>query len=1080
MGEATIPAVDKLNKTLQDYILQKYGNFSVPYFQPSPNNIKSIDTHLCFTAPEYANIANTSGSSKVEGFSNKSSVFSKIEGFTLFDNNFECQKSKNRNNTTFPNKGISIIPILKSNNDQGYTCNQSSSWNNNYTAHNVFDGSITGESFWNSTDTYDNVSGSYKGSSSLNGIKGEWISITLPQPKIIAIYDVYQRSDGCCGGSKRNPSTWFILGSNDAGKTWTTIDNQSNEYFPTNDVKNPKTYSIKSPNSYSTYAFITTITGNCDQNHDKTSVQIQEWKLYLQPAPVPKYDMNVQNSPYSPPIQMVKFDNQFYTPDQCKFNLAQKFKNTLITEYFQTIKTTVSKPGLQMKFDNSHYFNDNVSHFDKIAFSAGYYSTFNQHIQQAVAPNKPNDWSKPFSCEWFGFIQISKSDKLLLTMGSDDSSLLWFGNSALYEYNLENTLINNSGVHGVIERNGTTPLLNANQPYPIRIQYGQNYGGTDFYLRIHDSQNNEITNCYYTLINADGSIFFPSTIYYSLVSPEKKNKSGLYYCYYYLAKGNINNSIVSAKASAKYAFIDIWSFEKTSTLSPGNYLLLGTDGNLYFCNDGNGTKINITNISVTGTGSFTASLTNTGDLIVLNNGSQIWSLLGDDNNNVSYVDTPENLIINKDWLRQISENHILSTINAGQKISQTDIEYIISPNGKYKLEINPYVYNLRIRATVSPYQISNGDKTNPVKHTIETDNAYYLYRLDFDIKLGQYFYANKTDNTLEYMPTNVQNPNLHFGNNYMSYQNAFPDSALTAQPVDSLTTCETNCNDNPLCDFFYHYRQGAKSYCAINTDSKILPKLISPDSVSIDKRSIVNPSLYIRKYDISANLAFGETLNVTPLTDYGEYNNYNIKPNSLTDIKPFGLLDDPTYKKLVCQIKQKTVDAETYKQDNCSSIFPSEGFTDKHGSLRKIKNNFGEYNKEGMTTTPFGAPLECYDTSGINKITCPQSIINNQIQPLQKSAQEYQGLTNKVQQNERHLSKNVDKYNKTRQQLTNSGVYDYAGNTLNVPGINQPKTLYDGLDRDIRSLVEQENNMYLLGGITIATLFISAIYIGRN
>jgi hypothetical protein len=62
--------------------------------------------------------------------------------------------------------------------------------------------------------------------------------------------------------------------------------------------------------------------------------------------------------------------------------------------------------------------------------------------------------------------------------------------------------------------------------------------------------------------------------------------------------------------------------------------------------------------------------------------------------------------------------------------------------------------------------------------------------------------------------------------------------------------------------------------------------------------------------------------------------------------------------------------------------------------------------------------------------------------------------------------------------------YDYNGNTMNYPDYspfsNHKKTIMDGLDQDISVMVQQQNNIYMVGSITLVTLLICAIFIGSQ
>jgi len=1088
MGDWPIPSVDDLNKTLSDYVDANIGKYNINYFKPSLDDIFQTDTNICFAAPEY--------------FSSKES-FSLFEGFSWNKNLIEGFDNcvKKQPTTITQTKGPSLVPPLKGSvndygvlQDQGYAVFGSSFWNKKFTAALAFDGKTSGYSFWNSADTYDSKTGNYKGTISVNGIKGEYIYIAFPNPVTVGIYDLYQRNDGCCNGSTRSPNSWILYGLNN----WSNIvqiDARTEEYFNHDQKNTPNTYFVAKPGKYQGYLLIITKVGNCDENSNRVSVQIQEWKMYEQyiPPPPPPVFEQIKVETYEPPIPMIKFDNNLYSPEQCLMNLALKFNTLPIDDFFnmKSIEANSNiKSGLKMKFNPSVYFNDDVSFFNTMDFVSGFYNTLTNQgssFQANIAPNKPNDWSKPFSCEWFGYVKFPNKGSYTFQLGGDDACYLWIDSGALYDFNVKNAFINNGGLHGTRTKNqtltNTFESLDSNIYHPIRIQYGQNFGGFNFFLNIKDNKNNLVTNCFYSILNADGSLYFPSTIYYSLVaSSEKAAELNRFYCYYYIA--NKEKSHVSKnKNNAKFAYENIWSFPpQPSNLSLGNStkVVFSTDGNLYFV-DSAGAQTKISNCSANSGTAFKLNVTNEGDLtITQDNGSVLWKLSEDVNYTNTYNGSMvDDAIINNDWKNQISKNYIPSTMDNTQTISKAtkDLIYLLSPNGKFKLEISPTTNSFVLKTTLNAYQTKSINSKN-LKYTFENDNAFYLYSIKFDMKFNQYFYVDSNINEIQYIPptSNI----IANQNNYIQYE-SYADPSLKANTVKSSYECQTQCNNDSNCNYYYFYQDQSAKYCSLNTDPKQTPKLVSNMSSNY---SIVNPSLNIRMKDLSLNsqnLIYGQTI---PLQTYsGDYttnnfSNYSILNDPLVNEKNMGIKTDPTYRRYLCEIKQKTEDPNTYKTEECKSFF-KQGFQ----NMSSDNNNKKTEGMNGFTPKP----SECYvtdDSTGLNKITCSQSIIQNQIQPLQVSAQQYLETTSKIQNNYTDLSKNIVNYKKMNDKMMNTEEYDYNGNTLNFPDYspygNHTKTIMDGLDQDISVMVQQQNNIYMVGSITLVTLLICAIFIGSQ
>jgi hypothetical protein len=79
-----------------------------------------------------------------------------------------------------------------------------------------------------------------------------------------------------------------------------------------------------------------------------------------------------------------------------------------------------------------------------------------------------------YSVEWNGFFYTGNVTlgKWKFTINSDDGSYLWINNKLI---------ISNGGLHGMYKRSGTIELESTTY-YPIKLLYGQNYGGHNITL----------------------------------------------------------------------------------------------------------------------------------------------------------------------------------------------------------------------------------------------------------------------------------------------------------------------------------------------------------------------------------------------------------------------------------------------------------------------------------------------------------------------------------------------------------------------------------------------------------------------
>jgi len=123
------------------------------------------------------------------------------------------------------------------------------------------------------------------------------------------------------------------------------------------------------------------------------------------------------------------------------------------------------------------YFADNPTFFTgKTVLSSGYVTDLSS-IGSSTNNYVPNDSSwTTYSVEWIGFFRPPTSGTWTFYTTSDDASYMWLGLTAVSGYTTSNALVNNGGLHSMVQRSGTISL-DAGQIYPVRIQFGQNAGG---------------------------------------------------------------------------------------------------------------------------------------------------------------------------------------------------------------------------------------------------------------------------------------------------------------------------------------------------------------------------------------------------------------------------------------------------------------------------------------------------------------------------------------------------------------------------------------------------------------------------
>ena len=123
----------------------------------------------------------------------------------------------------------------------------------------------------------------------------------------------------------------------------------------------------------------------------------------------------------------------------------------------------------------SGYFND-VPSFFATATPTTFGTNPATSVQTTAISEAGSDDGSNFSCQWLGYFLPSTTETYTFFTASDDASYVWVGSNALSGFTTGNATVNNGGLHGTVEANGTASLT-AGIYYPIRIQFGENSGG---------------------------------------------------------------------------------------------------------------------------------------------------------------------------------------------------------------------------------------------------------------------------------------------------------------------------------------------------------------------------------------------------------------------------------------------------------------------------------------------------------------------------------------------------------------------------------------------------------------------------
>jgi hypothetical protein len=151
-------------------------------------------------------------------------------------------------------------------------------------------------------------------------------------------------------------------------------------------------------------------------------------------------------------------------------------------------------------------------------------------------------------------------------------------------------------------------------------------------------------------------------------------------------------------------------------------------------------------------------------------------------------------------------------------------------------------------------------------------------------------------------------------------------------------------------------------------------------------------------------------------------------------------------------------------------------YTGSYNSKINSQYNSNTTNYSSMAYKPFSK----FDEITINKINENFSTLREPytIQELGNKLNEYNSVNGNAITNHGNLVTGINNYLTNSNNLLNSSLYDYSGNILFLN--NGKPTIKDALESDTKELASQENNVFILGTMSLAILIIGTIMVLRN
>lgn len=736
-----------------------------------------------------------------------------------------------------------------------------------------------------------------------------------------------------------------------------------------------------------------------------------------------------------PSIAMKKLDEKLHTADSCKLNVGMIQSAAKWQDFIGNKKPTaptVNNKGLKFRVVGG-YFNNNPGYFKNAKELHSGVATGFGNITQSTNGyiRTPNSRTQHrYSVEWYGTFTPTADGSWYFYTASDDASFVWVGKYAISNMTANNATVKNGGLHGW-RGAARVLILKAGRAYPIRMQFGENWGGHNFNFRTwHHNGRRWMEKSVIDLLRYDINVK-DTNLYYSLVeeTPELSSQ-GLYNCYI----SDLNSNNVS-KTQNNFRYKTIWSaFDEEfeiSNLQPDNYAQ-NRNGTLIIYS-GSGSIIKQFEQSQTGNQN-TIKLDNNGNLI----------LRGTPHTSVK----AQGAVVNNIWKTEkdiLNRKDYLANGERIQRKSWDNQELLISENGMFKLEINENG-NLVIKESLSG---CSGKTTDGTKYTTKQDNQlgenYYLYEVDADMKLDKSFVAQVTGNKRELKPLNTNSDNMRKGNRYNKYDKYAPTTTDGAIIIGNNTECQTKCTADDTCDYYYSYTtDDGKQNCITGENGNGLKTFIplQPNS------GIKSSQLYIRTTDMNLEKNdIRSTMPNTNTTNYDRYSAYKVSP-ALYEIGASEIM------------QQEYIDLRDREQ----ALFLGTG-----------KPNIEAFNNHGYQSKDvvYGKYGEKTTEKGL-----AGGIRDEQIAPLEAIAADYNTLMQQISSEYNNIGSTVDATNELRDELvadTNSGYLDDNYDTT-----PQIKKVADVRLDDTNEMISQINTTYTLGTVTAITLLVAGIFVMRK
>ena len=372
--------------------------------------------------------------------------------------------------------------------------------------------------------------------------------------------------------------------------------------------------------------------------------------------------------------------------------------------------------------------------------------------------------------------------------------------------------------------------------------------------------------------------------------------------------------------------------------------------------------------------------------------------------------------------------------------------------GNKKLSIN------RITETVSLFSENRKLKLGIIKNQsgqkmlallASVEDPRIFYTAEPDLKMNKLFYGSTYIETkfLREVPDTLKVKNQ----TYTSYADTYPmtDGKYNTTNYSDANNCETQCNSSLNCNHFYKVIDTTGTKCVFSTTNDpvtFLPK--QPGSAyTSSELKIVNKKIQVA--DSKKNDIYNKADYIPNGYEYSieaGFKSYPVERNVLSETDTPGPEGDSDIVELQNQINYSTSGAKKISVTNLNNPMIA-------GKIQGIKEGF---------------------------------VIDNatqKINDIESKIKGYSANQLKINPNRITISNNITSINRTYVDMSNNNLkYDFTSKVDGAPiiySLEEDRSLASALIKDNATYLAEQNNLYMIVTVTMATLLITSVLISR-